>query len=223
MEVTDEEFGGTWVTLGPGDSLKAVPRTHRHLLTPEIKAWWKDPVRAARRVADRAVAPNMGRWFRRMADEGNWRLELHRMDGVDVTAAGFNWSCPGIRGAEVGPPTAQPLPKYLPPGLADYYRLVGYVDWMGFGAAGGLEGPGPHTSLAGFNFDYHGADVDPARAFVIGWSPCGDMVVCTVDGRGGWLNHETHEIRPLGSVLDTIDWVYGELLSDRGPDYFAVR
>ena len=112
-----------------------------------------------------------------------------------------------------------------PPGVgsASYYRLVGYVDWMGFGAAGGLDGPVGHTPLRAFAFDYHGADVDPARAFVFGWSPCGDMIAYTADGRGGWLNHGSHEVRLLGSVLDTIDWVYGELLAGRSPDYFVTR
>lgn len=228
MEVTDEEFGGTRVTLGPGDILKAVPRTHRHLLTPEIKAWWKDPVRAVRRVADEAVTPNMGRWFGRMADEENWRLELHIADVVTVTAAGFNWSCPGIRGAEVSPPTAKPLAKNLPPRLAefaDYFRLVGYVDWGGFGASGGLSGPSGHMPLTAFAKDYYGADVDPAGTFVFGTNTGSgmNMVIYTADGRGGWLDFESGEIVLLGSVLDTIDWVYGELLADRSPDYFAVR
>jgi hypothetical protein len=90
---------------------------------------------------------------------------------------------------------------------------------MGFGAAGGLDG---HAPLTAFAFNYHGAGVDPAWSFVFGWSPCGDMIIYTADGRGGWPNHGSHEIRLLGSVVDTIDWVYGELLADRCPDYFSV-
>jgi hypothetical protein len=31
--------------------------------------------------------------------------------------------------------------------------------------------------------------------------------------------HEDGQIHLLGSVLDTIDWVYGELLADRCPDF----
>lgn len=225
MEVSAEEFGGTRVTLGPGDKLKSVPRSHRKLIAPEIEAWWADPVQVMRRVADRAVTPNMGRCFRRMADDGNWRLELHIADVTTVTAAGFNWSCPGIRGAEVGPPTARPLAKYLPPDLADYYRLVGYVDWGGFGTVGGLTGPTGHTPLNVLPKQYSGADVDPARTFIIGTNAGGgmNMVVCTTDGRGGWLNFSEGEIALSGSVLNTIDWIYGELLADRSPDYFAVR
>jgi hypothetical protein len=221
VEVNDEEFGGTLITLEPGDPLESVPRSHRRLLTPEIESWWADSKRAVRGIADRAVTPNMIQWFRRMANGGGWRLQLHKQSH-GATRAGYWLSCPGIRGAEVGPPPARPAVKHLPPGLSDYYRLVGYVDWLGFGAAGGLDGPDGHTPLTAFAFDYHGADVDPARSFVFGWSPCGDMIIYTADGRGGWLNHGPHEIRLLGSVVDTIDWVYGELLTNRCPDYFTV-
>lgn len=94
---------------------------------------------------------------------------------------------------------------------------------MGFGAAGGLDALEGHAPLTAFGCDYHGADVEPARTFVFGWSPCGDMIIYTADGRGGWLSHDNGEIRLLGSALDTVDWVYGELLADRCPDYFAVR
>jgi hypothetical protein len=222
MQLTDEELGGTRVTLHQGDRLRSVPRSHRRLVTAEIEAWWTDPVRAARGVADRAVTPNMGRWFRRMADDGSWRLELHKASH-GATRAGYWLSCLGIRGAEVAPPPAKPVVHHLPPGLADYYRLVGYVDWMGFGAAGGLDGCDGHAPLTAFSLDYHGADVEPACTFAFGCSPSGDMIVYTADGRGGWLCLGNGEIRLLGSVLDAVDWVYGELLADRCPDFFVVR
>ena len=222
MEVTDEEFGGTLVTLRQDDSLNSVPRSHRRLLTPEVEAWWAAPLQAVRGIADRAVTPNMGQWFRQMADSGSWRLELHKaLDGT--TRAGYWLSCPGIRGAEVGPPPAKPIVKHLPSTLSDYYRLVGHVDWMGFGASGGLDGPEGHPSLTTLSLDYHGADVDLARTFIFGWSPCGDMILYTADGRGGWLCHENGEIHLLGSVADTIDWIYGELLADCCPDFFVER
>lgn len=222
MEVSDEEFGGTLVTLQEGDSLKLVPRSHRNLVTAEIKAWWANPVQAVRSVADRAVTPHMRQWFRRMAEAGSWHLELHKASYGESTRAGYRLSSPGVRGAEVGPPQAKPKAKHLPLALFEYYRLVGFVSWMPFGAAGGLDGPDGHMPLTAFNFDYSGADVNPAAAYVFGWSPCGDMIIYTTDGRGGWLNHGSHEICMLGSVTDALDWVYAELLADRCPDYFSV-
>ena len=183
------------VILRQGDALSAVPRSQRKLITPEIKAWWADPVRAIRGIADCAVTPNMGLWFRRMANEGEWSLCFH----VGVQA-GFELSSPSIMAAEVGPPPAKPPVGLLPSGLADHYRLVWFVDWAGFGSSGGLVDPSEHSPLTAFQLNYHGADLDLADTFVFGGSPFGDMLVYTADGRGGWLNLASGEIRLLGRV-----------------------
>jgi hypothetical protein len=218
MEITEEEFGGTRVILRKGDNLRSVPRSHRRLLTAAIESWWQDPFRAVRNVAARAVSPRMGTWFRAMAERGQWQLELHKASH-GATRAGFWFLCPGVRGAEVAPPTSGQALDHLPPDLAAYYRLVGSLDWMGFGASGGLEGSEGHTPLTAFGYDYHGAAVEPARTYVFGWSPCGDMIIYTADGRGGWLCHENGKVHLLGSVRDTIDWVYDELLANRCPNF----
>ena len=64
-----------------------------------------------------------------------------------------------------------------------------------------------------------GADVDPARTFVFGCSDCGDMIIYTAEGRGGWLCHENGKIHLLGTIEDTIEWVYSELLANRFPEF----
>ena len=76
-----------------------------------------------------------------------------------------------------------------------------------------------HLSLATFAFDYHGAKVDPDSTGVFGRSFCGDMQVFTLDGFGGWLNHATHEFRLIGTIGDTINWVFSELLAGQLPEY----
>jgi hypothetical protein len=45
------------------------------------------------------------------------------------------------------------------------------------------------------------------------------MLIYTEDGRGGWLCHENGKIHLLGTIEDTILWVYGELLANRCPDF----
>src|SRR5262245_19960931 len=97
-------------------------------------------MQAIRQVAERASAPNMGQWFRRMADHGTWSLALHKSD-FRAMRAGYQLSCPGLRGAEVSPPSKRAITKRVPSELAEYYRLVRFVDWMGFGASGGIEDP----------------------------------------------------------------------------------
>ena len=219
MEIKEEEFGGVLVVLQEGDSPRAAPRSHRWMITPEIKSWWEDPVGAMRNIADHAICPRMSAWFRRMAKRGEWRLELH-LAYHGATQAGFWFTAPGIRGAEVAPPVRRRLPKYLPPDLAAYYRLVGHVDWMGFGAAGRLVGIANHESLKAYRYEYHGDEVNPAHTYIFGWSPCGDMIVFTKDGRGGWVDHGNGKVHLLGTARDTVNWVYGELMAGRCPDYF---
>lgn len=144
MEVTDEEFGGTRVILQPGDSLNSVPPSHRRLVTAEIKAWWADPVRAIRGVADRAGTPNMGRWFGRMADAGSWRLELH-LASYGAMRAGYWLSCPGIRGAEVAPPPAKPAVNHLPPACRTTIAWWGTsIGWGSGRPAGSMPWRGTH-------------------------------------------------------------------------------
>ncbi|MCE9532037.1 MAG: hypothetical protein K8T89_13070 [Planctomycetes bacterium] len=219
MEVTEEQlYDGVCVILNKGDSLNRVPKTHRRLITPEIREWWHNPNGAMRWVADHAVSPLMGRWFGSMAENGQWRLELHQASHGE-SRAGFWFTCPDIRGAEVSPPVGKRPSNQLPQELAEYYRLIDYVDWMGFGAAGGFEGGADHTPLTNYAYEYFGDSVDPASTYIFGWSPCSDMIFYTADGRGGWVCHENGKVKLLGSVLNTIDWVYGELLADRCPDY----
>jgi hypothetical protein len=218
MEVEEEEFGGTLVVLRAGGRLSAVPRSHRRLVTPAVAAWFADPPGACRAVAAETPAPRMAAWFRAAADAADWRLELHRASHGE-TRAGYWLAAPGVRGAEVGPPAAGPDLGRLPAALAAFYRLVGFVDWMGFGAAGGIDGPAGHTPLSAFRYEYRGAAIDPAGTFVFGWGPAGDMLVYTADGRGGWVCHENGHVHLLGTVTDTVDWVFGELLADRCPDF----
>ena len=45
------------------------------------------------------------------------------------------------------------------------------------------------------------------------------MLVYTKDGRGGWCCHENGKVHLLGTIEDTINWVYGELLAGRCPDF----
>ena len=49
------------------------------------------------------------------------------------------------------------------------------------------------------------------------------MLVFTMDDRGGWFEHETGEIKWIGSLAETIDWIYTELLANREPERFSRR
>jgi hypothetical protein len=59
--------------------------------------------------------------------------------------------------------------------------------------------------------------VDPGRTYHMGHSSGGDVLIYTTDGRGGWLRPKTGEVVLLGSVGETLDWLFAELLAGRAP------
>ena len=148
-------------------------------------------------------------------------LLLEIGDPADVMArAGFSVGAEGIRYAVIGLPSKFDESLY-PAGLADFYRAVGFVDWAGLMVSGGIGGPASAESkLLNIDyFNYSGTLVPPSATRVIGAGFCGDMLICTAGGRAGWMCHENNRVKLLGTDLDLIDWVFGELLADRSPEY----
>ena len=218
MRTENNEGGGTSVILVAGDDLGKVPKSHRMLVTPQLREAFANPTLYLRRVAERCPFPSMALWLRSLIAANQWELALHRGVPPEWIAAGIaSWS-DDVRNAEITPASG-PVALSLPAALKQYYSLVDRVSWMPFGCAGHLEGGTNHPPLTTFHYTYHGADIDPARTFVFGWSPGGDMLIYTEDGRGGWLCHENGKIHLLGSVEATIDWIYAELQADRCPDF----
>ncbi len=218
MEIDDNDGGGQTVTLGPGDRLERVPRSHRHLITPAIRQAFPNPVEHFGQIAGRCPFPQMARWLKTLLAGHDWQLQLHQGDPKEWTSAGFFWGSEQVRSALISLPGEDGFSE-SPAALRQYYSLVDAVSWMPFGYAGGLAGARDHSPLTEFAFDYHGAQVDPSAAFMWGGSLCGDMLIYTKDGRAGWLCHENGHIHLLGSIEVTINWVYGELLADRCPEY----
>ena len=223
MEVRNNEAGGQSVVLFAGDNLRKVPRSHRHLLTPPVRGALADPAAHFRQVADRCRFEAMARWLRALLAEGRWRLELHLGYDGQSEAAGFYWSADAVRSAMVAPAAGADLTTY-PPVLRHYFSLVNTVDWMGFGAGGNLSGAdNHHHPLTAHRLDYHGAAVDLDSTFVWGTSSSGNLLIYTADGRGGWVNLGSHQVQLLGTIGDTIDWLYSELLAGRGPEWQHTR
>ena len=217
MDIEENEGGGTSVLLVEGDDLASVPDSHMHLLSPQLRDAFRDPVSRFRDIAERCPFPEMARWLNALIDDPFWILELNQGDPQQFTSAGFYWLSETVRSASIDLPSDA---RYdYPPALADYYSLVGRVDWTGFGCAGGLDGAGRHTPLRTFPYKYHGAEVNPDDVFVWGWSPCGDMIIWSKDGRGGWMSHETGHIHMLGTIEDLINWLFAKLVADECPEY----
>lgn len=218
----EENLGdGTSLILEPGDELAQAPGSFQALITPEIRQAFADVPGYLSRIAALCPFPNMKAWLEAALDADSWELALHQGDPAEWTAAGFAFWPEDVYPAEVAPPRSE-VPSGLPETLKTYYSLVDEVRWMSFGASGGLDGAANHTPISAMSFpecypDYS-LDADAETVCVLGWSLSGDMIVYTQDDRGGWLSHESGRFLPLGTVAETIDWVYGELLAGRVPD-----
>ena len=67
--------------------------------------------------------------------------------------------------------------------------------------------------------DEQHAGVNPSKTFAFGFSFCGDSLIYTEGDKAGWLCHENGRIHLLGTIEDTIKWVYKQLLADRCPEF----
>jgi hypothetical protein len=218
VEIQENEGGGKSIILGEGDDLSKVPRSHRGLITPAIREAFADPPGYFRQLAQRCPFRKMAKWLRGLVLGGGWELHLNRGDPKEWTLAGFSWGSVMVRGATVGLPN-HPVLDACPEAVKQYYQLVDEVLWMPFGCAGGLGGAGEPTPLTHFADNFRGDPIDPTETFAWGCSPCGDMVIYTAGGRGGWWCHENNHVHLLGTIEETLDWVYGELLAGRCPEF----
>jgi hypothetical protein len=218
MEIEDNEGGGKTVTLLAGDDLNEVPKSHRHLITAPVRDAFADPADYFGRLARRCPFPKMSRWLRALVAEDQWELHLNQGFPKEWTMVGFTWYSEKVWSGTIALPDNPDLSRY-PKVLKKYYSLVDGVHWNVFGCAGGLEKAHDHMPLTGLGYKYHGDKVDLGETFVWGSSGCGDMLIYTSDGRGGWLCHENGYVHLLGKIEEAIDWVYAELLADRCPNY----
>lgn len=210
------EGGGTSILVGRSANLANIPKSHKKLLTPSLTAIFPEAEKHFGQVAAACPLPKMKRWLNRLVKNDTWFLMLHKGEPKGYTQAGFGFLHDKIIGAEIAPAFRKP-PRKLPDAMRALYGMVGSIDWVGFGVAGGIGDSRGQKSLTQFGYDTPQDTVDPAATFAFGESPSGDQIIYTLDGRGGWWCHENGQIHILGSIEKTIDWVFGELLSDRIP------
>ncbi|HUE73040.1 MAG TPA: hypothetical protein VMP01_19300 [Pirellulaceae bacterium] len=220
MEFEDNEAGGKSIMLFASDALDDVPESHADLISPEVRRAFVDPIAYFRKAAADCPFRTMKSYLTSILKKESWVLMLHRGNPAEWNSAGFMLFADDVRTIEISPASDE-VPVDWPPELRKYHSLVGPINWMTFGFAGGLGAT--TTPLSDFPYEFHGMSVDPTRTYIFGDSFCGDMLFYTQDGRGGWFWHETGYLHGLGSIGDTIEWVYSELLADRTPEFDYAR
>jgi hypothetical protein len=217
VEISENEFGCQTVSLTSGDDLGQVPRSHRWLISKDIKRVFPGVPRYFASIASNAPFPRMVDWLQAILWEGRWELLLERLDNRDkLGRAGFYWRSERVRGAIISLPVRSEF-RGLPAALVKLYKLVGSVNWMGGAADGSIWEASEAHPLSAYEFDFRGDPIDPGRTAVWG-SQNGNMLIADLDtDRAGWLDLPTNEVRLIGTVAETIDWVFAELLAGRGP------
>ena len=218
MRVSQGEFGGINIDLRHGDSLAAVPETHAELLSDELRHVFRDPIGHMKEVASRCIFPSLRKWLVALAAEGNWTLRLFA-DVPFWSDAGIVWESRIVRGAFIRPSIETPLTQQYPNDLLAYFSCVDGVDWNGLGAAGSIFGRKSPQALSTICGRLADETIDPSTTFLFGNSPCGDYMIWTSDGRAGWIEIASKQTHLLGSVADTINWVYSELCLNRPPGW----
>ena len=219
METEKNHAGGTSITLFADDDLDRVPASHRDLLTPNIRRAFTDPIAHFGDVAGECPFPRMTRFLRTLLRKKAWILTLHTSDRREWSEAGFMFFADKVTTVEIAP-AREETPAEWPHALRTYHSLVGCVRWIPFGMAGDFDATS--MPLSDFPCEFRGMSVDPDRTFIFGGSLSGDMLFYTLDGRGGWFCHENGYLHALGTIEDTIEWVYGEFLAGRTPELTMI-
>jgi hypothetical protein len=212
------KLDGDLLIVDPGEDLDAVPEKFREALTPFVRTVFANPARSFRQAARRCPLKQMGRWFRAIASEDRWELQL--LQHSIYSRAGFCWKPKQVRGALVGlcdDPAQYRLFGDVSQELLGFYQVVQFLLWKGFYRSGGVSGPGTHMPVSCSEYNCDDTAVDPRCTYQMGHSSRGDVLIYTTDDRGGWLRPRTGKVILLGSVAEMLDWVFGELLAGREP------
>ena len=225
MKTEVNAAGGTSVILGQRDNLDAVPESHRDMITNEICLAFANPEPYFRAVADRCQFPMMAAWLRAVTATGKWNLYLEEGFMMErTTRASFFWRADNATSAFVAP-TMNARPLHPLPAFAHYFSIVDVVDWACFGGAGHLLGAQGHFPISAYGIKCQNPMFPQDKTLEWGNTPCGDVLIYTNAGKAGFLSHENGKAYSFGSIEQGIDFVFGELLEGREPefDYSKVR
>jgi len=216
MRTKSNDYDGVTVILTGENRLDQVPASHQSLVTPAIREAFADPPAFFLALAKQCSFPKMALWLQKLVAANDWSLVLHQAEPEFLSLAGFEWGNNEVKGATIALPH-QPNLVGLPPTLQTYYSLVSEIHWNGYGSAGGLDASSNPYPISQFGFEIQGAAINPERAYVWGSSVHGDMLIYTYDGQGGWFTHDTHHVHLLGTIEETIDWIFTQLLARSDP------
>ena len=219
MTIPNDAFGTT-LLLSKGDDLDDVPESHQDMITESIKKAFQDPVAHFSERAARTTIPNLQRYLNNGISGDNWLLLLADANLMErSTIAGFQWFHPDQRQCIFGLPDKPCTDKRFSLFCDDFQ----FAHWDQVGWSGGIFSHSKDTTIDQFNAPSTNPIFPADSTIVFGNSSCGDMMVVNESGQAGYLSHEDGASYVIGSLPEMLDWVFGELLQNREPEFDYSR
>jgi hypothetical protein len=220
MKALSNFGGGTTLVLAEGDDLRSVPESHRDIISDAVRDAFRDPVAHFSEIATRTMIPNLRSYLSNFVAGGRWTLLLADTYMMDrATIAAFQWLHPGQHACMLGLPTADCGDDRFAP----FYDCLSMVHWASIGFAGGIVPYRNQIFIANYGTSSTNPTFPADTSKVFGNSSCGDMMVCNSSGDAGYLSHENGASYVIGTLPETLDWIFGELLQDRTPEFDYSR
>lgn len=220
MLTQPNECGGNTLIFTEDDNLDAVPDSHRDIVTDVIREAFENPVAYFTGIANRTEVSNLRKYLNNFVSAGRWQLLLADTYMMERdTLAGFNWMHPGQHPCLFGVRESNCVGDRF----NSFYSELLFAHWDSIGYAGGLLPVGKQIMVEDYGKPSVSSRFPADSTTVFGNSSCGDMMVCNIAGEAGFLSHEDGESYAVGTVTEMLNWVFGELIQGRSPEFDYSR
>ncbi|WP_143544062.1 hypothetical protein [Rhodopirellula sp. MGV] len=212
--------GGTTLVLADSDDLDSVLDSHRDIITASVRDAFRDPAAYFSELVSEATIPNLRKYLTNFVADGRWTLLLADTYMMDrATIAAFQWFHPVQYPCMLGTPTADCGDTRF----ASFYDLLSIAHWDSIGFAGGIFPCSSHISVDNYGTPSTNPTFPADTTTVFGNSSRGDIMVCNSSGDAGYLSHENGASYVVGSFSEMLEWIFGELIHNRTPEFDYSR
>ena len=220
MLTQPNDGGGTTLVLSGSDDLASVPDSHRDIITDSVRDAFRDPAAYFSEVASRITIPSLSNYLANFVADGRWTLLLAETYMMDrATIAAFQWFHPAQYACMFGTPTADCDDSRF----SSFYGHLSFAHWDSIGFAGGIIPYRKQKLVADWGTPSANRRFPADATTIFGNSSCGDMMVCNSSGDAGYLSHENGASYVVGSYSEMLDWIFGELIQNRTPEFDYSR
>jgi hypothetical protein len=217
MRTEENCAGADTVIVQPRDRLETVPVSHKYLVSPAITKVFEDPVAHFRDIAERTPFEEMRLYLQKLLARPKWVLNLHTNAFDSPGIAAFEFFSAAVHPVQIAPGNRQARCGGVSE-MTGFYRQIGWLHWTVYGGADGLD-TSPDESFAECEFHMDVPGIDSTATFSFGSTACGDWFIYDKSGRAGMLSHESLRVHWIGTVADTINWIFHELRHKRTPEF----